>query len=355
VRVWTDGCFDMMHFGHANCLRQAKALGGYLIVGVHSDAEIRRHKGPPVMSEAERYAHVRACKWVDEVVEGAPYVTELKVLENHRVDFCVHGDDIVVSADGEDTYAEIKAAGRFRTVARTGGISSTDLVGRMLLMTKEHHRHTEAALQAVKTDELRTMTAGSHAQSPYTGVSHFLPTSRKIVQFSEGREPTPDDVVVYVDGGFDMFHVGHIAALEAARTLGTYLVVGLHTDAEINRIKGSNWPIMNMHERVLSVLSCRHVDEVVIGAPYAVTEELIESMRIKFVAHGANEEPASESDGSDPYAVAKRLGIYRQVNSESTLTTSEIVDRLIANRDAFVKRNHEKESRELAQIQNRQS
>jgi len=37
VRVWVDGCFDMVHFGHANALRQAKGLGTKLIVGVHSD------------------------------------------------------------------------------------------------------------------------------------------------------------------------------------------------------------------------------------------------------------------------------------------------------------------------------
>ncbi len=55
----------MMHFGHANSLRQAKAMGDYLIVGVHTDGmvstaplimieEIRLHKGPPVMNEQER-------------------------------------------------------------------------------------------------------------------------------------------------------------------------------------------------------------------------------------------------------------------------------------------------------------
>ncbi len=68
VRVWTDGCFDMMHYGHANALRQvmfqidlanywkqAKQLGDYLVVGVHSDAEIIKNKGPPVMNEEERY------------------------------------------------------------------------------------------------------------------------------------------------------------------------------------------------------------------------------------------------------------------------------------------------------------
>lgn len=53
-RIWVDGCFDMMHYGHANALRQAKMMGDYLVVGVHSDAEIAKNKGPTVMKEDER-------------------------------------------------------------------------------------------------------------------------------------------------------------------------------------------------------------------------------------------------------------------------------------------------------------
>ena len=55
---------------------------------------------------------VRAIKWVDEVVEGAPYITTLETLEKYNCDFCVHGDDITLSADGVDTYHLVKTAGR---------------------------------------------------------------------------------------------------------------------------------------------------------------------------------------------------------------------------------------------------
>lgn len=63
--------------------------------------------------------------------------------------------------------------------------------------------------------------------------------------------------VVYVAGAFDLFHVGHLDFLEKAREQGDFLIVGLHTDPEVNRYKGSNFPIMNLHERVLSVLACK--------------------------------------------------------------------------------------------------
>ena len=59
-----------------------------------------------------RYRMVRAIKWVDEVIEGAPYVTTLETLDQHNCQFCVHGDDITMTADGTDTYHIVKAAGR---------------------------------------------------------------------------------------------------------------------------------------------------------------------------------------------------------------------------------------------------
>ncbi|MFS7949675.1 putative ethanolamine-phosphate cytidylyltransferase [Helianthus anomalus] len=56
VRVYMDGCFDMMHYGHCNALRQARALEDQLIVGVVSDEEIIVNKGPPVTPLNDRLA-----------------------------------------------------------------------------------------------------------------------------------------------------------------------------------------------------------------------------------------------------------------------------------------------------------
>ncbi|KAK6009004.1 cytidyltransferase domain protein [Ostertagia ostertagi] len=74
-RIWCDGCYDMVHFGHANQLRQAKQFGKKLIVGVHNDEEITMHKGPPVFNEQERYRMVEGIKWVDEVSQLKPLMS----------------------------------------------------------------------------------------------------------------------------------------------------------------------------------------------------------------------------------------------------------------------------------------
>jgi len=113
VRVWADGCFDMVHFGHANALRQAKQMGDYLCVGVHSDDEISKNKGPPVFNEKERVRMVKAIKWVDEVIPDAPYTTHLETMDRYNCDFCVHGDDITVNANGVDCYQLVSHANQY--------------------------------------------------------------------------------------------------------------------------------------------------------------------------------------------------------------------------------------------------
>ena len=68
--VFTNGCFDILHVGHLRLLEAARALGDRLVVGLNSDASVRRLKGckRPIRSEGERAEMLRALPWVDEVV-----------------------------------------------------------------------------------------------------------------------------------------------------------------------------------------------------------------------------------------------------------------------------------------------
>jgi rfaE bifunctional protein nucleotidyltransferase chain/domain len=68
--VWTNGCFDLLHAGHLYSLKAAAALGDVLVVGLNSDASVRRLKGPerPLLPEVERAEMLAALECVDHVL-----------------------------------------------------------------------------------------------------------------------------------------------------------------------------------------------------------------------------------------------------------------------------------------------
>eukprot|EP01018_Ginkgo_biloba_P004675 Gb_05944 [translate_table: standard] len=349
VRVYMDGCFDMMHYGHCNALRQARALGDELVVGVVSDEEIIANKGPPVMSLEERIVMVSAVKWVDDVIANAPYAINEefmnKLFNQYNIDYIIHGDDPCLLPDGSDAYALAKKAGRYKQIKRTEGVSSTDIVGRMLLCVRDrpisdNHNHASLQRQFSHGHSHRFDSGGA---SSGTRISHFLPTSRRIVQFSNGKGPGPDARIVYIDGAFDLFHAGHVEILKCARELGDFLLVGIHTDQTVSEHRGPHHPIMNLHERSLSVLACRYVDEVIIGAPWEVTKDMIMTFNISLVVHGTvAEKDDSLSSEVNPYEAPKRMEIFRIIESPLNITTTTIIRRIVANHEAYQKRNEKK-------------
>src|SRR5215210_2937835 len=68
--VFTNGCFDLLHPGHVSYLRAARSLGDALVVGLNSDASIKRLKGPsrPVVSEKDRAIMLEALESVDAII-----------------------------------------------------------------------------------------------------------------------------------------------------------------------------------------------------------------------------------------------------------------------------------------------
>lgn len=337
VRVYMDGCFDLMHYGHANALRQAKALGDELVVGLVSDEEIVANKGPPVLSMDERLALVSGLKWVDEVITDAPYaITETflnRLFHEYNIDYVIHGDDPCLLPDGTDAYAAAKKAGRYKQIKRTEGVSSTDIVGRIMSSLKEQKNCEDRNGTDVKPQE--------ECQSKVSHISQFLPTSRRIVQFSNGKGPGPNARIVYIDGAFDLFHAGHVQMLKRARELGDFLLVGIHSDETVSENRGNHYPIMHLHERSLSVLACRYVDEVIIGAPLEITKDMITTFNISLVVHGTVAEKSLPSE-KDPYEVPKSIGIFRLLESPKDITTTSVAQRIMANHDAYVKRNAKK-------------
>ncbi|XP_049454155.1 choline-phosphate cytidylyltransferase A isoform X3 [Epinephelus fuscoguttatus] len=134
VRVYADGIFDVFHSGHARALMQAKCLfpNTHLIVGVCSDDLTHKYKGFTVMNEDERYDAIRHCRYVDEVVRNAPWTLTPEFLAKHRIDFVAHDDIPYSSAGSDDIYKHIKEAGMFAPTQRTEGISTSDIITRIV-------------------------------------------------------------------------------------------------------------------------------------------------------------------------------------------------------------------------------
>ena len=340
IRVYTDGCYDLVHYGHANSLRQAKQLGTHLTAGAHSEEQIKFHKGPPLSKEEERFDQLRAIRWVNEVVERAPYQITPEVLDKMNCNFTVHGNDISPLAGGADCYSIVKNADRYREVERTEGVSTTDLVERLLQESKDHHlpANKEGEIDISSWKWVPELCTDTNASDPCVEVFYYR--SAAVKKVIDGVGPKPGQKICYTYGSFDIFHHGHVQFLKKAQQLGEYVIVGLLDDQTVNSYKGGSYPILSMIERLRSVVSCRYVSAAVVDVPYKLNDYILDFFKPDVVVHGAN--MSQDFLGKNPYQLAKDRGILEIVSSGSTLTSNTLMERIIESRLAYVERNKRK-------------
>ena len=129
--VFTNGCFDVLHFGHVHYLLQAKELGDILVVGLNSDDSVRRLKGPtrPINGEKERAFVLAALSCVDYVVvfeEDTPK----ELIETVRPDVLVKGGDYALDQIvGADFVT--RNGGIVTTLPFVEGFSSTRIIEKL--------------------------------------------------------------------------------------------------------------------------------------------------------------------------------------------------------------------------------
>ena len=129
--VFTNGCFDILHFGHAKYLESAKSKGDILVVGVNSDSSIKRIKGDkrPIVSEKNRLNLIAALESVDYAIifkEDTP----LNLIKQIKPNILVKGSDWskkdIVGKDFVSSYG-----GRALTIKLVKKFSTTSLINKI--------------------------------------------------------------------------------------------------------------------------------------------------------------------------------------------------------------------------------
>jgi D-glycero-beta-D-manno-heptose 1-phosphate adenylyltransferase len=129
--VFTNGCFDLLHRGHVHILREARACGDVLVVGINSDKSVKQIKGParPVLPESDRCELLGAMEMVDFVIlfnEPDPY----DLIAAIQPDVLVKGGDWnsekIIGADLVE-----EAGGSVVVVPYIKGFSTTEIIERI--------------------------------------------------------------------------------------------------------------------------------------------------------------------------------------------------------------------------------
>jgi D-beta-D-heptose 7-phosphate kinase/D-beta-D-heptose 1-phosphate adenosyltransferase len=130
--VFTNGCFDLLHVGHATYLEAARSLGDALVVGVNTDASARRlgkGAGRPFVGEVDRALLVASLESVDAVClfdEDTP----AQLIQEILPDVLVKGSDYALDEVVGREIVE-SAGGRVELIAWVKGRSTTELLGRI--------------------------------------------------------------------------------------------------------------------------------------------------------------------------------------------------------------------------------
>src|SRR5688500_3322122 len=130
--------------------------------------------------------------------------------------------------------------------------------------------------------------------------------------------------IVLANGVFDLLHVGHVRYLEAARTLGDVLIVGINGDAAVARLKGAGRPLMPAVERAELLAALRAVDHVVIFEEDSA-DALLSAVRPHVHAKGTDYTPASVPEAATARAIGAEVAIVGDPKDHATRDVIAII------------------------------
>ncbi|MGG0276175.1 glycerol-3-phosphate cytidylyltransferase [Bacillus rhizoplanae] len=129
-KIITYGTFDLLHWGHINLLKRAKALGDYLIVAVSSDEFNKLKSKKSYHSYENRKMILEAVRYVDEVIPEQDWEQKVKDVKKHDIDVFVMGDDWEGEFDFLKDHCEVVY------LPRTAGISTTKIKKELVLVAR---------------------------------------------------------------------------------------------------------------------------------------------------------------------------------------------------------------------------
>jgi cytidyltransferase-like protein len=131
-KVFFQGSFDILNWGHTMAFKDAKAQGDYLIIGLNSDELVRSYKKrEPILPFWQRKAILEAIKWIDEVIKVDTF-SPLETLKNLDIDVYIIGSEWKASKMKEVAYMKSKGGSVFYTPEYDGVIHSSEIRRRCL-------------------------------------------------------------------------------------------------------------------------------------------------------------------------------------------------------------------------------
>lgn len=243
-----------------------------------------------------------------------------------------HSFDYLTATMSERGIRVLSAAGSFHSPARAREVFDVSGAGDTVIATLA--ASMAAGLQIQTATDLANLAAGivvgkvgtapvAHHElislltpsSPLSGTEKILDRQHLQARIADWR--ASGETIVFTNGCFDLLHVGHITLLEDCRRFGSKLVLGLNSDASVQRLKGPTRPIVGERERARVMAALAAVDAVVLFAEDTPLE-LIREIKPDVLVKGGDYTIETVVGHEDVLAAGGRVQIVPTVEGFST-------------------------------------